>query len=52
MFSGLTLLSYIAGKPLLRELESMFAEELRDAGMVKFRGRGTDLNMVSNEIHL
>lgn len=39
------------GKPLLRELESVWAEELRDAGSVKFRGRGADLNMVSKACH-
>lgn len=35
------------GKPLLREMESVWAEELRDAGSVPFRGRGNDLNMHS-----
>lgn len=39
-------LTEFTDKPLLQEMQSCFAEELRDAAAVKLRGRGPDLNIV------
>jgi hypothetical protein len=37
--------------PLLQELESIWAEELADTATIRFRGRGTEVNMAHLFIH-